>query len=83
MSEHIYLTTLVIVFGTIIFAVRYLAMFKQAQATVAMEENFRKVAEKAVTAQAETASALAAIKATLDDVRSRVSAIEKVLKEVE
>ncbi len=83
MSEPIYLTTLVIVFGTIIFAVRYLALFKQAQAKVAMEENYRKVAEKAATAQAETAATLAAIKVTLDDMRSRVGAIEKVLKEVE
>ena len=85
MSEPIYLTTIGIFFGTVlaIFAMRSFAAIQQAKARLASDEAYRTVAEKAALAETQTAAALVAIQATLDDMRSRLGAIEKVLKEVE
>jgi len=78
MSEHIYLLTIGLPLATVllIFGMRYLAAMKQARIRYDNEESYRELAEKAVAAQAETAVALA-------DLKARVASIEKVLKEVE
>jgi len=78
MSEHIYLLTIGLPLATVllIFGMRYLAAMKQARIRYDNEESYRALAEKAVAAQAETAAALA-------DLKARVASIEKVLKEVE
>ncbi|MBV7535064.1 hypothetical protein KW842_04690 [Duganella sp. sic0402] len=78
MSEPVYLTTLAILFGTIfmIFLIRSQTIIKKAQLQADGEESYRLIAERAVAAQEETAAALA-------DLKTRIIAIEKVLKEVE
>ena len=85
MSEHIYFITLGLMLATplIIFAMRYHAAVLQARARLANDDAYRQTAEKAASAQAETATALAAIQASLAESAGRLSAIEKVLKAVE
>ena len=85
MSEPIYIFTLVVFFGTIVavFALRYIALTKQARAKLENDESYRELAARAVQTQAETAISLGAVNATLADLRTRVAGLEKVLKEVE
>jgi Tfp pilus assembly protein PilO len=85
MSATIYLTTLALPLGTIllVFGMRYLSAVKQAQARIASDEAYRAVAEKAANAEAETAAALASIQSSMAEVRTRLAAVEKILKDVE
>ena len=85
MSEHVYFITIALPLGTalIIFAMRYYAAIQQARARLANEDAYRQTAEKAASAQAETATALASIQTSLADAAGRLTAIEKVLKAVE
>lgn len=85
MSERVYLLTICLPLATfiLIFGMRYLSAVLQARAKLANDEAFRELAQKAAAAQAETATALAAIQASLADVKSRLAGVEKVLKEVD
>lgn len=85
MSEIIYVFTLATLFGTIItvFALRYATAAKLAKASHGNDDAYRQLAARAIDVQAEHASALAAIHATLAELRSRVAGLEKVLREVE
>ncbi len=62
---------------------RYFAAIQQAKARLANDEAYRQIAEKAVAGQSENAIVLSSIQATLSDLRTRLTAIEKMLKEVE
>jgi hypothetical protein len=62
---------------------RYFSAVQQAKARLANDDAYRQVAEKAVATQSENATTLASIQSALADVRARLTAIEKVLKEVE
>lgn len=85
MEPTIYLLSISLPLGTIllIFALKYWSTVQSARARLANDDAYRQLADKAAAAQAETAEALATIKAMLGDVNQRVSGIEKVLKEVE
>ena len=85
MAEHVYLLTLFLPLGTalLIFGMKYYAAVQQAKARLASDEAYRQVAEQAAAAQAETAATLAAINATLGDVKARLAVVEKILREVE
>lgn len=85
MSEHLFLLTICLILATIllVFGMRYVAAVQQAKARLANDDAYRQTAEKAAAAQSETATALASIQAALVDTRTRLSAIERVLKEVE
>jgi hypothetical protein len=85
MSEHIYLLTLCLPLGTIllVFGMRYFSAVQQAKARLANDEAYRQIAEKAVAVESENATALSSIQAALADVRTRLTSIEKILKEVE
>ena len=85
MSATIYLLTICLPLGAVVlvFAMRYRAKVKGAQAILARDDAWRRTAERSTTAQAETAASLSAIRTTLDDVRTRLAAIETVLKAVE
>ena len=78
MSEPIYLLTIFLLPVTVllIFGMRFIAQIKQAKLRQQSDNDYRQLAERSVAAQAETAAALA-------DLKSRVIAIEKILKEVE
>lgn len=84
MSENMYVFSLGLLFGTIIvvFAMRYFSSVQQARARLANDDAYRQLAAKAAAAQAETATALVSIGTTLADLKSRVAALEHLLKEV-
>jgi hypothetical protein len=84
MHEHVYLLTLGLPLLTIliVFGMRYYAAIEQAKARLANDQAYRDLAEKAAAAQAETASTLASMSASLADLTSRLGAVEKVLKDV-
>jgi len=85
MSTSVYLLSLCLPLGTLllIFGMRNFSAVQQAMARLANDDAYRHVAEKAVVAQSENATALTSIQSTLADVRTRLASIEKVLKEVE
>ena len=85
MSESLYLLSIGLVLGTIclVFCIRAYSAVQQAKVRNASEATYRQIAEKAVASASENTTALASIQAALSDVRTRLIAIEKVLKEVE
>ncbi len=85
MSEHIYLLTIFLPLGTIllVFGMKYFSAFHQARVRLGEDYVYRQMAEKAISNQSETAATLAAMQDALADLRMRLAAIEKVLKEVE
>lgn len=84
MSTTVFFATQIIMFGTVltIFAMKYFSATRQAQARIAADDAYRKLAEKSASAESDSAAALVAIRADLADAKSRLAAIEKVLKEV-
>jgi len=85
MTELLYLLTLCLPLGTIllVFGMRYVSAIQQAKARLANDDAYRRIAETAANAQSDTAAALSSIEAALTDVRTRLVAVEKILKEVE
>lgn len=85
MTETIYLLTICIPAGVvlIIFVMKYRSAGREAQARILTENDFREVARKAVATQAETATALTAAQADLSEIKTRLAAVEKILKAVE
>jgi len=85
MSESLYLLSISLVLVTIllVFGMRYFSTIQQANVRIESDAAYRQIAEKAVASASENTTALASIQAALADVRTRLTAIEKVLKEVE
>jgi hypothetical protein len=85
MSATIYLLTLCLPLATflIIFGMKYFASIQQAKARLANDDAYRQLAAQSAAAQAEAAARLASIDVTLTDLKTRVFAMEKLLKEVE
>jgi hypothetical protein len=85
MTAVFYLLTLCLPLATVlvVFAMRYYAMIEQAKARLANDDAYRQTAEKAAAAESECATALTAIQSAIEDARTRLTAIEKILKEVE
>lgn len=84
MSEHVYFVTIGLVLGTVllVFAIRAGAAVRQARAQHDHGEAYRQLAETAGAAQARTSASLTAIEAALAEVRTRLAAVEAVLKDV-
>ena len=85
MTAIFYLLTLVLPLATIliVFGVRYYAAVQQARARLANDDAYRQLAESASAAQSKIATSLAAMEASLSDVRTRMAAVETILKAVE
>jgi predicted negative regulator of RcsB-dependent stress response len=85
MSEYLYILSISLFLVTIllVFGIRAYSALQQARVRNASEATYRQIAEKAVASASENSSALASIQSALSDVRTRLTAIEKVLKEVE
>jgi hypothetical protein len=85
MSTPIYIFSISIPLLTIlaIFAIRYLALTQQAKARIAADDAYRALAEKAAAAETGAAASLAAIRESLADIGTRLSSVEKILKDVE
>jgi predicted lactoylglutathione lyase len=85
MSSVHFFMTLGLIIGTVIviFAMKYSSTAKQTQAIVAREDAFRDLTEKAIAAQSQNAASLASIMTDLSQVSTRLTAVEKILKDVE
>jgi hypothetical protein len=85
MTTILYLLTLVLPLATIliVFGMRYFAHVQQAKARLANDDAYRQLAESASAAQSRIATSLAAMEANLSDVRTRMAAVETILKAVE
>jgi hypothetical protein len=81
----LYLLTLVLPLATIliVFGRRHNADVQQARARLANDDAYRQLAESASAAQSQIATSLAAMEASLSDVRTRMAAVETILKAVE
>jgi hypothetical protein len=84
-SETVYLLTICLPLGTIllVFGLKYFSAAFQARSRLASESAYRELAEKAVTVQSDNAASLSSIQAELSQIRIRLAAVEKILKEVE
>jgi hypothetical protein len=85
MTTTLYLLTLMLPLATIliVFGMRYYAKIQEAKARLANDDAYRQLAETASAAQSRTATSLAAMETTLSDLRTRLTAIETILKAVE
>jgi hypothetical protein len=85
MTAIFYLLTLVLPLATIliVFGMRYYATVQQARARLANDDAYRQLAESASASQSQIATSLAAIESNLTDVRTRMAAVETILKAVE
>jgi hypothetical protein len=85
MTAIFYLLTLVLPLTTIliVFGMRYYAAVQQARARLANDDAYRQLAESASAAQSQIATSLAAMESNLSDVRTRMAAVETILKAVE
>lgn len=85
MSEKMYLLSICLPLVTIllVFGMRYFLAIQQAKYRFANDEAYRQIAEKAVAAQAEAASALSSIEAALTEVKTQLTAVDKVLKQID
>lgn len=84
MSEHIYLLTIGLPLATLlaVFGMKYWSAAHKARSEAASAEAYRELAAKSSAALAENAAALAAIQATLGDMKGRLASVETMLKEV-
>jgi hypothetical protein len=84
MSDTLFLVTICLILGTIllIFGFKYVSAAFQSRSQLAKENAYRELAEKAVTIQSETGVSLASIGTELSEMKTRLAAIETVLKEV-
>ena len=85
MTAILYLLTLVLPSATIliVFGMRYYAAVQQARARLANDDAYRQLAESALAAQSQIATSLAAMETNLTDLRTRMAAVETILKAVE
>ena len=80
-----YLLTIVLPLATIliVFRMRYAATVQEAKARLASDDAYRQLAESVSAAQSQIAASLAAMGASLSDMRTRMAAVETILKAVE
>ena len=85
MSEHLYLISLGLLFGTplLIFGMKYASAAYQARARALNEDAYRALAAKAVNVQSESAVLLSSIQTDVSEIKTRLVAVEKILKAVE
>ena len=84
MSAPLYLLSICLPLGAVVlvFGMRYVSVIVQAKSRLANDDAYRRIAETAAGAEAATATALTAIQAALADAATRLTAIEKILKDV-
>lgn len=79
-----FLLPTILVLGTIltIFAMKYLSALRSDRLRLAGEGGYRDLAEKAAAAEAANAASLTTLQADLADMKGRLAAIEKLLRDV-
>ncbi len=85
MSSWIYLLTLCLPLATVllIFGMKYVSAAVQARSRAQSEDSYRVLAAQAAAVQTETAASLASARSDLAEIKSRLVAIETILKAVE
>jgi uncharacterized membrane protein len=85
MSELTFFLAISLVLGTIllVFGMKYLSAAYRSRSRVKGEDAYRELAEKAVTAQSRNAASLSSMETELSSIVTRLTAVEKILKEVE
>jgi Tfp pilus assembly protein PilO len=87
MAEHantfLLVTILVLVTILLVFGMKYFSAARRGNADAARQDGYRELAEKAVSLQSANAASLAAAQADFSEMKSRLTAIEKLLREVE
>jgi len=85
MATGIYLLTISLFLGTvlIVFGMKYFSAAFAARARLANDDAYRTLAEKALAASSDNQASLTAIQAELAKVSASLTAVEKVLKQVE
>ena len=85
MEREVFFGFWYLLFGTvlIVFAMKYISAAIQTRSRNTQDEAYRKLAADAVTAQSGNAATLAAIQSELTELRTRVAAVENILKTVE
>jgi hypothetical protein len=85
MTTSLYLMTLTLPLATVltVFGMRYFAAIQQARARLANDDAYRQLAESASATQSRIAASLAVMETSLSDVRTRLTAVETILKAVE
>jgi hypothetical protein len=87
MAEHAHIFLLLTILGLvtilIVFGMKYFSGARQAGFRFASEGGYRELAERVSANQAATATSLAAVQADLLEMRTKLNAINKVLREVE
>ena len=82
-NTFLLLTILVLVTILLVFGMKYFSAGRIVHARANGEEAYRELAEKAVALQAANAASQAAIQADFSEMKIRLTAIEKLLREVE
>jgi len=67
----------------LVFAMRYVAKVHEARARLANDGAYRDLAEKAVTLESQATSLMSNLQAELTAIATRLTAVERILKEVE
>lgn len=85
MPEYLYLLTILLPLATVllIFGFKYVSAAYQARARSANDTVYRELAQSIATAQSQTASSLTAMQAELAQITTRLTAVMKILREVE
>jgi hypothetical protein len=83
-QHHNFLLPTILVLATIllIFGMKYMSGGRLARKQFADDDTFRLLAEKATEVQSAMALSLTAAQTELADVRTRLSSIEKILRDV-
>jgi Tfp pilus assembly protein PilO len=82
-NTFLLVTILVLVTILLVFGMKYFSAARTVHARADSEEAYRELAEKAVAQQAANAASLAAVQADFSEMKLRLAAIEKLLREVE
>lgn len=84
MSTPLYLLSIGLPLAAVVlvFGMRYVSVIVQAKSRLANDDAYRRIAETAASAETATATTLTAIQTTLADAAARLTAIEKILKDV-
>jgi hypothetical protein len=82
-STFLLVTILVLITVVLLFGMKYFSASRQAMFRVAGDDSLRQLAEKSALAQAESAASLAVVQSDVAEVKTRLAAIEKLLREVE
>ena len=87
MADHaptfLLVTILVLITVVLLFGMKYFSASRQAMFRVAGDDSLRQLAEKSALVQAASAASLAAVQSDVAEVKTRLAAIEKLLREVE